>query len=184
VVRTWLSHREIMRITKVLSFIKSDRLTFILRLLLGVMIMAAAIPKLIDIEKNSVYMIYSYRVFPMHPVNVARFLGMVSPYLELFIGLGLIFGVLTRLSAAGWGILSFVYFLVKLHIIFIQGRIVPCGCFPGIFPDMLVTQSIWIDVVSILLCAQIIWANRERRFLSFWLLLPEKLRKTKLRYIW
>ncbi len=169
---------------KIKQFIKSDKLTFTLRLLLGVMIMTAAIPKLIDIEKYSVFMIYSYRVFPMHPVNIARFLGMVGPYLELFIGLGLFFGVLTRLSAAGWGILSIVYFFVKLHIIFIQRRIVPCGCFPGVLPDMLVTQSIWIDLVTIPICTQIIWANRERKFLTFWLLLPEKWRKTKLRYIW
>ena len=163
---------------------KSDKLTLVLRLLMVLMITAAAVPKLIDIEKNSVYLIYSYQVFPMHPVNIARLLGLAVPYLETLIALGLLFGVLTRLSAMGWGLMSLVYFLVKLHIIFIQGRIVPCGCFPGILPDMLVTQSIWIDMVTIPLCAQIIWANRERKFLSFWLLLPEKWRKTKLRYVW
>ena len=162
----------------------NDKLTFILRLLLVVMIAAAAVPKLINIEKYSVYLIYSYQVFPMHPINIARLLGLAAPYLETLIALGLLFGVLTRLSAIGWGLMSFVYFLVKLHIIFIQGRIIPCGCFPGIFPDMLVTQSIWIDVVSMLFCAQIIWANRERRFLSIWPLLPEKWRRTGLRYVW
>jgi hypothetical protein len=151
---------------------------------LGAIILAAVIPKLIDIEKYSVFLVYSYRIFPMYPVNIAGFLGMIVPFLELLITLGLFFGILTRLSAAGWGILSIAYFFVKLHIIVIQGRIIPCGCFPGILPDMLVTQSIWIDVANILLCVQIIWANRERKFLSFWILLPEKLRKTKIRYIW
>lgn len=165
-------------------FVTSDKLTFVLRLLLVVMAATAAVPKLLDIEKNSVYLIYSYQVFPMHPVNIARFLGLAAPYLEILIALGLLFGVLTRLSAMGWGLMSFVYFLVKLHIIFIQGRIIPCGCFPGIFPDMLVTQSIWIDVASMLFCVQIIWANRERRFLSVWPLLPEKWRKAGLRYVW
>ncbi|MBN1368062.1 MAG: DoxX family membrane protein [Dehalococcoidales bacterium] len=165
-------------------FLKSDKLTFAFRLLLGVMILAAVVPKLIDIEKYSVFLVYSYRVFPIYPINIARFLGIVAPYLELLIALGLIFGVLTRLSAIGWGIMSIVYFSIKIHLIFIQQRIVPCGCFPGIFPDILVTQSIWIDVVNILLCAQIIWANRERKFLSFWILLPEKWRRTKIRYVW
>ncbi len=169
---------------RIKQFINSDKMTFVLRLLLGMSILAAAIPKLSDIEKYSVFVIYSYRVFPMDPINIAKFLGIVVPYLELLIGLGLLFGVFTRLSAAGLGILSIVYFFVKIHLIFIQGRIVPCGCFPGIFPDMLVTQSIWIDIVTMPLCAQIIWANRERRFLSFWLFLSEKWRRTKLRYIW
>jgi hypothetical protein len=168
----------------ILRFIKGDKLTFILRLLLGIMITAAAIPKLIDIEKYSVYLVYSYQVFPMHPVNIARILGMTAPYLEILIALGLLFGVLTRLSAVGWGIMSLAYFIVKLHLIYIQERIVPCGCFPGILPDMLVTQSIWIDVVSMLFCAQIVWANRERQFLSIWTLLPEKWRRTRLRYVW
>ena len=163
------------------GFMRSDRLSFALRLLLGAVILVATIPKLMDIEKYSVYMIYSYHVFPMQPINIARFLGLIAPYLELLIGLGLLFGVLTRLSAAGWGIMSFVYFLTKLHIIFIQGRIVPCGCFPGVLPEMLVTQSILIDVVTMPLCGQIILAKGQ--FLSAKALLPKRW-KEKLRFIW
>jgi uncharacterized membrane protein YphA (DoxX/SURF4 family) len=169
---------------KIKQFIKSDKLTFSLRFMLGLSIMAAAIPKFADIEKYSIFVIYNYRVFPIYPVNIAGFLGIVAPYIELLIAIGLLFGMLTRLSAIGWGILSFGYFFLKIHLIFIQGRIIPCGCFPGIFPDMLVTQSIWIDMAAILLCAQIIWANSERRILSVWLLLPENWRGTRLRNIW
>jgi hypothetical protein len=148
------------------------------------MVAVAAIPKLMNIERNSVYLMYSYEIFPIHPVNVARFLGWVDPYVELFIALGLLFGVLARLSAAGWGILSLAYLLIKLDIIFIQERIIPCGCFTGILPNLLVTQSIWIDVVSIPMCAQIVLANRKRRFLSPWSLLPERWRQSRLRSIW
>ncbi len=165
--------------SKLRDFIKSDKLGFALRLLLAAMILTATIPKFADIEKYSIYLIYSYRVFP---IGIAHFLGLVAPYLELLIGLGLLFGVLTRLSALGWGLMSLVYFITKLHIIFIQGRIIPCGCFPGLLPDMLVTQSIWIDAVTMPLCAQIILANG--RFLSFWSLLPERWRQSRLRYIW
>jgi hypothetical protein len=165
-------------------FSKSDKLSLVLRFIIGAMVVVAAIPKLMDIEKNSVYLIYSYGIFPMQPVNIARFLGSVDPYLELLIGLGLLCGVLTRLSAAGWGILSWAYLLIKLDIIFIQGRIIPCGCFAGILPNLLVTQSIWIDVVTIPMCAQIVLANRQRRFVSPWSLLPERWRKSGLRYIW
>jgi len=161
--------------------LKSPRLSFILRILIGVMILVATIPKFADIEKFSIYVVYSYNVLPMHPINIARFVGLVTPYLELLIGLGLIFGVLTRLSALGWGFMSLVYFVVKLHVIFIQGRIQPCGCFPGVLPNMLVTQSIWIDVVTMPLCTQIILAEGE--FLNARALLPRKW-KEKLRLIW
>ena len=166
------------------EFLKSERLSFVLRILLAVTILAATIPKLTDIEKYSVYLVYSYRVFPVHPINIARFLGLVAPYLELLIGLGLLFGVLTRLCAAGWGMLSLVYLITKLHIIFVQGRIIPCGCFPRLLPEMLVAQSIWIDMITMLFCVQIITANREKRFFSLWALLPVRWQQGKLRYLW
>ena len=118
----------------------------------------------------------------MPGTSYTRLLGEIAPYLELLIGLGILFGVLTRLSAFGWGLMSIVYFIVKFHMIFIQNRIEPCGCFPGVFNNMLVTQSIWIDVVTIPVCLQIILA-RGRRFLTLGTLLPERLQH-KLRLIW
>jgi hypothetical protein len=169
---------------KIRNFFRSYKLSLALRFILGAMIMLSAIPKLMDIETNSIYLIYSYYVLPIQPVNVARFFGLVVPYIELLIGLGLIFGVLTRLSAIGWIIMSLAYFIIKLVVIFVQERIISCGCFSSILPDMLVTQSIWLDVISILFSIQIVLANRGKQLLSFWLLLPEKWQKSKLRYIW
>ena len=153
-------------------------------MVLGTIAAVAAIPKLMDIKNNSIYLIYSYGIIPTYPIDLARFLGTVVPYLELLISLGLLFGVLTRLAAAGWGILSLAYLMVKLDLIFIQERIVPCGCFAGIIPNLLVTQSIWIDVISLLMCAQIILSLRNRRFLSPWSLLPETWRQSRLRSLW
>jgi len=164
------------------NFLNSGGLSLAIKLLLAAVILLAAVPKFADIEKYSIYVIYSYRVFPMHPVNIARFLGLIAPYLETLIGLGLLFGVLTRLSAIGWGIMSLVYFAVKIHIIFIQGRIQPCGCFPSIMPDMLVTQSIWIDMVTVPLCA-IVAFSKNRNFFGLGRLLPESWQK-KLSAVW
>lgn len=168
---------------KARAFLISDKLSFVLRLTLGAITIIAAVPKLLDIEKNSVYLVYSYEVFPIYPVNFARFLGVVVPYLELLIGLALIFGILTRLSAAGWGIISLVYVSVKLDIIFIQHRITPCGCFGGLLPHLLVNQSIWIDVFSILFCTQIIMAS-HREFASVRSLLPRRWLRGCLALIW
>jgi uncharacterized membrane protein YphA (DoxX/SURF4 family) len=166
------------------QFLTSGGLSLGIRYVLGSVILLSAIPKLIDINTNSVYVVYSYYILPVQPINYARFVGLVVPYAELLIGLGLIFGVLTRLSAAGWMALSLFYFSFKIDLIFVQQRIVPCGCFQGLMPDMLVTQSIWLDVVSVGLCFQIILADRRRQLLSLWSALPHKWRASGLRYIW
>ncbi len=168
------------RILKLREFIRSHKLSLVLRFLLGVMILVSAIPKFVDIEKNSVYLVYSYYILPMQPINIARFAGLVIPFVELLAGLGLILGLLTRLSALVWLVMSVAYFAVKLDIIFVQGRIIPCGCFSGIFPNLLVTQSIGIDIIAILMCVQIILTNRKRQLLSLWFRLPEKWQKSKL----
>jgi hypothetical protein len=166
------------------NFLHSYKLSFILRLVLGVSILISAIPKLMDIETNSIYVIYSYYIFPVQPVDVAKYAGLIVPYLELLIGLGLICGVLTRLSAMGWAVLSLAYFLIKLDLIFIQERIIPCGCYASVLPEMLVTQSIWLDVINILFCIQIIAANKGKPILNLISRLPERWQKSKLKYMW
>lgn len=164
-------------------YLTSGGLGLALRYLLGAMILFSAVPKLIDIEANSVYVVYSFYILPVQPLNFARFVGLVVPYIELLIGLGLIFGVLTRLSAMGWMALSLAYFAVKIDLIFVQRRIVPCGCFQGVIPNLMVTQSIWLDVVSVVLSLQIVLASQGRQVLALWSLLPDRWRKSRLRYI-
>ena len=165
------------------AFLNSGKLTLALRLLLGALILYAAIPKFADIEKLSVYMLYSYQ-FPwlMPNMDHTRILGYIAPYLETLIGLGLIAGVLTRLSAFGWGIMTLIYIIVKIQVIFIQGRIIPCGCFPGPLSEMSMNHSIIIDFFTLPILAQIILA-KGRRFFTLGSLLPERW-QYKLRYIW
>ncbi len=143
-------------------FLTSQRVSLVLCYVLGVMILVSAVPKLIDIETNSVYVVYSYYILPVQPVNIARIAGLAIPYVELAIGIGLVVGVLTRVSAIGWMVLSLAYFSIKIDLVFVQGRIVPCGCFGGLLPNLLVTQSIWIDLASILFCVQIALARKGR----------------------
>jgi hypothetical protein len=49
--------------TRVKAFLNSGELTLALRLLIAALVLYAAIPKLADIEKYSVFMLYSYQ-FP------------------------------------------------------------------------------------------------------------------------
>jgi hypothetical protein len=111
-----------------------------------------------------------------------RILGYIAPYIETLIGLDLITGVLTRLSEINWGLMSIVYIVVKAQVILIQGRIIPCGCFPGPLSKMLMTQSVLIDIVSLLACTQIILA-RGRKFFTLGSLIPENW-QYRLCYIW
>jgi hypothetical protein len=164
---------------KTRAFLESGWLSLVLRVLVAAMIILAAIPKFHDVVKYSVTTLHNYYIFTP---GMYQFLGHLAPWLELLVGLGLLFGVLTRLSAFGWGALSIVYFSVKFVIIYTQHRIVPCGCFPGILAKMVVTQSIWIDVVTIPMCV-IIMFSKNRNFFGVGGLIPESWQR-KLKLIW
>ena len=167
--------------TKLTRFLKSDKLSFSFRLLIGAMILYAEVPKLTDINKYSVQSLYSYHVFPM---EVVRILGNMGPYIGILIGLGLIFGVLTRLSATGWLMMCLLFIGMKIDVIFVQGRIAPCGCFPGVLSNLKMNQSIWIDIAAVPMMIQVILANPQRKFLAAWSFLPEPLRNSWLQAIW
>jgi uncharacterized membrane protein YphA (DoxX/SURF4 family) len=168
---------------KVKAFLNSGKLTLALRILVGAMILYAEVPKLADVEKLSVFALYSYQ-FPwlMPWMEHTRILGYMAPYLGTLLGLGLITGVLTRLSAFGWGVMAIIFIILKLHVIFIQGRIQPCYCFPGPLANLLVTQTLAIDIITLPLLAQIMLAE-NRKFFTLGSLLPERWQH-KLRYIW
>jgi len=168
---------------KLKTFLNSGKLTLVLRILIGAMILYAEVPKLADVEKLSVFALYSYQ-FPwlMPWMEHTRILGYMAPYLGTLLGLGLITGVLTRLSAFGWGVMAVIFIILKLHVILIQGRIQPCYCFPGPLANLLVTQTLVIDIVTLPLLAQIMLAE-NRRFFTLGALLPQRWQH-KLRYIW
>lgn len=168
---------------KVKVFLNSGKLTLVLRILIGAMILYAEVPKLADVEKLSVFALYSYQ-FPwlMPWMEHTRILGYMAPYLGTLLGLGLITGVLTRISAFGWGVMAVIFIVLKLHVILIQGRIQPCYCFPGPLANLLVTQTLIIDIVTLPLLAQIMLAE-NRKFFTLGALLPERWQH-KLRYIW
>jgi uncharacterized membrane protein YphA (DoxX/SURF4 family) len=179
---------------KLKRFIKSDKLTFVFRLLVGGMVLYAEAPKLADVYKLSVVGVYKYN-FPLFPmrmeifgqtVNVAQIFGTIGPYLGVLIGLGLVFGVLTRLSAIGWALMCLMFIIMKLTYLASHNWLaIDCGCFAGgPLGKLVMTQTIWIDIFSIPMALQIMLANPERKFLAAWSLLPEKLRHSWLRKIW
>ncbi|HQI01645.1 MAG TPA: MauE/DoxX family redox-associated membrane protein [Deltaproteobacteria bacterium] len=150
------------------------------RLLLGATFLLSSIGKLVDIEAYSVDAVYNFGVLPLW---LARPAGLIMPFIELGIALGLIFGVLTRLSAFGASILSVIFFLVKCHVLFIQGRQIDCGCFGAIMETM-ASVTIYMDIPMAIMGLLIMLAPVSSRYwVSFARFAPANLMK-KLDLVW
>jgi len=149
------------------------------RLILAASFLVAAFGKMVDIERYSVQAVYFFVILPMF---LARPFGLALPFIELLCGLGLLFGVLTRLSALGIGLLSLSFFIAKA-IVFLQGRSVDCGCF-GVFGDTLSSVTIFLDLPMIFFAAVVMWAPSEvRHWKAVGNVLPKTWRE-RLRFIW
>jgi uncharacterized membrane protein YphA (DoxX/SURF4 family) len=127
---------------------------------------------------GSVSAVYNFQVLPDSLVEPV---GYIVPFIELLCALGILFGVLTRLSAFGIGLMSIVFFVVKLIVLFIQGRSVECGCF-GALMETFASVTVWMDIPLLLIALGIIFSN-SRHWFGFGSYLSEKW-KAKLRLVW
>jgi putative oxidoreductase len=149
------------------------------RLILAALFIIAAFGKLVDIERYSVQAVYFFVILPMF---LARPFGLALPFIELLCGLGLLFGVLTRLSALGIGLLSLSFFIAKT-IVFLHGRSVDCGCF-GAFGQTVASITIFLDLPMIFFAMVVMWAPSDvRHWKAVGNLLPKTWRE-RLRFIW
>jgi len=151
----------------------------VFRLILAGFFILSACGKLVDLEQYSVDAVYNFGVLPM---VLARPFGLVMPFIELLCGLGLLFGVLTRLSALGVGLMSIAFFIAKA-IVLSQGRSIECGCFGAII-DTLASVTIFMDLPMLAFAAAIYFApDSSRHFAAIGKLLPPAW-KEKFRWIW
>jgi len=149
------------------------------RLILAASFITAACGKLVNIERYSVQAVYFFVILPFF---LARPFGLALPFIELLCGLGLLFGVLTRLSALGIGLLSLSFFIAKA-IVFLHGRSVDCGCF-GAFGGTAASVTIFLDLPMMFFAMVVIWAPSDARH---WKAVGNVLSKTwreRLRFIW
>jgi len=149
------------------------------RWILGLIFLLSAIGKLVDLQ-GSVDAVYGFNVFPM---AFAHFAGLVVPFIELLCAFGLLFGVLTRLSSLGVSLMSLSFFLVKAHVLFIQGRQVNCGCFGALMSTM-ASVTIYMDIPMLVMGLVIMAAPASARHwasLARWV--PQSW-KDKLNLVW
>jgi len=160
--------------------LKNNRLVVLsFRLVLSLFFLVSAYGKLVDIERYSVDAVYNFGILPM---VLARPFGLAMPFIELLCGIGMLFGVFTRLSALGIGLMSLSFFIAKA-IVLSQGRTIDCGCFGAVI-DTLASVTIFLDLPMMFFAAIVLWAPTEIRYWkTLGNLLPGKW-KERLRLIW
>jgi len=161
------------------KLISNKYLILAFRFILGFIFLMSSIGKLIDLQ-GSVDAVYGFNVFPM---AFARFAGLTVPFIELLVALALIFGVFTRLAALGVSIMSLCFFLVKAHVLYIQGRQIDCGCFGALMSTM-ASVTIHMDIPMLLMGVVIIVAPAAvRNWVSLAKYVPGAW-KDKLNLVW
>jgi len=162
----------------VLRAILNNRyLTLLFRLVLAGVFLLSSFGKLVNIEEYSVNAIYNFQILPMW---LARPFGYVMPFIELLCALGLLGGVLTRLSGLGAALMSLAFFIAKA-IVLLQGRSIECGCF-GAIVETLASVTIYMDIPMMLMGLFVMFSS-SRHWLAIGGLLPDPW-KRRLQLVW
>lgn len=147
--------------TRVTEFLTSPWLTVRVQIALGVLFVAAALPKLVD-PPSFAQMIYNYRLVPGGAINA---LALVMPWLEMLAGMALIFGIWRRSAAITIGGML-VIFIIAIGINLAREHPVNCGCFEvnavPKSPEELFTEMrdvIVRDIGMLLMVGQVLWAT-------------------------
>lgn len=101
-----------------------DGVGLLARLVLGGVLIAAGLPKLLDVT-GSVQNVLAYELFSY---DIARLIGTLLPVLEISLGVLLVVGLLTRATAAAGGLLM-VVFIAGIISAWTRGLAIDCGCF-------------------------------------------------------
>lgn len=101
-----------------------DAVGFLARLLLGGVLLVAGWLKITDLA-GSVQSVVAYELFPY---AVSQLVGSVLPVLEIALGILLLLGLFTRVSAAlGAGLM--LVFVAGISSAWARGLSIDCGCF-------------------------------------------------------
>jgi len=151
----------------------------IFRFLLGGTFLLTSFGKLVDIRHYSVAVVYNYELLPD---SLAIVFGWALPFIELSCALGLIFGVLTRLSSLGTTLLSISFFVAKA-ILLSRGVDIECGCL-GAIAKTHASVTIFLDPAALLMSLTVLFSRQSSRH---WVSFAKRLRpewRDRLNLIW
>ena len=131
-------------------------LTVRTQIALGVLFVAAALPKIVD-PPSFAHMVYNYRLLPGPLVNPT---ALAMPWAELMMGIALVCGIWRRTAASLVGALLLL-FIVAISFNLLRGNAIDCGCFDvtaaGLTYDERIRDMwmvIWRDAGMLLLVVQ------------------------------
>jgi uncharacterized membrane protein YphA (DoxX/SURF4 family) len=99
-------------------------LTIRVQIALGLIFVAAALPKIVD-PPSFAHMIYNYKLVPWALINP---MALIMPWIELLCGLALILGIWKGTARTIIGILLLT-FIAAISINLARGNAIDCGCF-------------------------------------------------------
>lgn len=105
---------------------RADVLGLLARLVLGGVLIVAGGLKVTSPAVSA----RAVRAFQILPYDVAGYVGYALPVVEILIGLLLVAGLFTRVSAVVGGLLM-LSFLIGISSAWIRGLTIDCGCFGG-----------------------------------------------------
>jgi len=107
-----------------MKWLASPWLAIRVQIALGVLFVAAALPKIVD-PPSFAHMIYNYKIMPWSWINP---MALVLPWIELLCGLALILGIWTGTARTMIAALLLV-FIAAISINLGRGNAIDCGCF-------------------------------------------------------
>ncbi len=143
-------------------------LTIRVQIALGVIFVAAALPKIVD-PPSFAHMIYNYKLIPWALINP---MALVMPWIELLCGLALILGIWKGTSRTIIAALLLT-FIVAISINLLRGNAIDCGCFDvsaaGKTTEERLADMRFVilrDIGMLLMVAQLWYASARERTLT------------------
>ncbi len=148
-----------------------DWVGLLARLILGVTLLVAGLLKVGNLGKS----VLAVRAFQILPYDLTATVGYLLPVFEIIVGVLLVLGLFTRISALA-GALLMVAFIIGIVSAWSRGLSLDCGCFGGggtIAPED--TRYGWdiIRDLGLAACgAWLVWRPRSVAALDTWLFRP------------
>ncbi|MFQ5905416.1 MAG: MauE/DoxX family redox-associated membrane protein [bacterium] len=141
--------------------VTSDMTSLLFRLVVGVVFISASIYKIAEPELFAKSITY-YKVLPTGLVNI---MAIVMPWLELFAGTMLIFGIFSKSNAFIIAIMLII-FVIAISQALIRGIDISCGCFRPESEEKIGLGLLIRDIIWLFMCVQIMRFDSSRFSLS------------------
>ncbi len=146
-------------------------MTLVARLLLGSVLLIAGLLKVPHLDAS----VLSVRLYQLLPWETTTFVGVALPIVEIAVGLLIVTGTFTRLSAVAGSVLM-VVFIVGIASVWARGISIDCGCFGGggeVAPgETQYPAEIARDAGLLLAGLWAVWRPRSPFAVDNWLLAP------------